>query len=86
MCVLLPGAPVPLPSLLALWGITDVREAQDAVQVFAMQGVIKLATLPDGASWALVCQEHQQMLLVRRVLLEQSSAARCTAPPGDARV
>lgn len=37
LAVLLPQAPVPLVTVLQLWGITDPQEAQETVQIFVMQ-------------------------------------------------
>lgn len=37
LAVLLPSAPVPLVTVLQLWGITDPQEAQETVQIFVMQ-------------------------------------------------
>lgn len=37
LAVLLPQAPVPLMTVLQLWGITDPQEAQETVQIFVMQ-------------------------------------------------
>eukprot|EP00775_Hariotina_reticulata_P003661 gene3661-3922_t len=49
LAVLLPQAPVPLVTVLQLWGCTEPVEAQETVQIFVMQGVLKVATLPDVA-------------------------------------
>lgn len=65
LAVLLPQAPIPLVTALQLWGVTDPQEAQETVQIFVMQGVLKVATLPDGATWLMVSPEHQQYILVR---------------------
>jgi hypothetical protein len=65
LAVLLPQAPIPLVTVLQLWGVTDPHEAQETVQIFVMQGVLKVATLPDGATWLMVSPEHQQYILVR---------------------
>jgi hypothetical protein len=64
LAVLLPQAPIPLVTVLQLWGVTDPHEAQETVQIFVMQGVLKVATLPDGATWLMVSPEHQQYILV----------------------
>jgi hypothetical protein len=64
LAVLLPQAPIPLVTVLQLWGITDPHEAQETVQIFVMQGVLQVATLPDGATWLMVSPEHQQYILV----------------------
>lgn len=37
LAVLLPQAPIPLLTILQLWGISDPREAQETVQIFVMQ-------------------------------------------------
>lgn len=37
LAVLLPQAPIPLVTVLQLWGITDPREAQETVPIFVMQ-------------------------------------------------
>ncbi len=37
LAALLPSAPVPLVTVLQLWGITDPHEAQETVQIFVMQ-------------------------------------------------
>jgi hypothetical protein len=37
LAVLLPQAPVPLVTVLQLWGITEPQEAQETVQIFVMQ-------------------------------------------------
>jgi hypothetical protein len=37
LAVLLPQAPVPLVTLLQLWGVTDAQEARETVQIFVMQ-------------------------------------------------
>lgn len=37
LAALLPSAPVPLVTVLQLWGITDPQEAQETVQIFVMQ-------------------------------------------------
>jgi hypothetical protein len=37
LAVLLPSAPVPLVTVLQLWGITEPQEAQETVQIFVMQ-------------------------------------------------
>lgn len=64
LAALLPSAPVPLVTVLQLWGITDPHEAQETVQIFVMQGVLKVATLPDGASWIMPSPEHQECVKV----------------------
>lgn len=64
LAVLLPQAPIPLVTVLQLWGVTDPTEAQETVQIFVMQGVLKVATLPDGATWLMVSPEHQQYIQV----------------------
>lgn len=43
LAVLLPQAPVPLVTVLQLWGITDPQEAQETVQIFVMQVRMLLA-------------------------------------------
>lgn len=46
LAVLLPQAPVPLLTLLQLWGISDPQEARETLQIFVMQ--VRL-------TWCTVC-------------------------------
>jgi hypothetical protein len=65
LSVLLPQAPLPLSTLQQLWGCAGLAEAGELVQIFVLQGVAKMATLPDGNAWVLVSSQHQEYLKVR---------------------
>lgn len=70
LAVLLPQAPIPLVTVLQLWGITDPREAQETVQIFVMQ-VGLTGLLVD----CCVCQQQPgglQMVQVARAPLAQA--------------
>lgn len=48
-----------------------------------LQGVLKVATLPDGATWVMMSPEHQQYLLVSSSLCSSSCVSRLTGYAAD---
>lgn len=91
LAVLLPSAPVPLVTVLQLWGITDPQEAQETVQIFVMQVGVLVAVKPFGAAalWSgpVLCvddcgwRDHvlkpQPMQQLKAVLCRLGCAAGC---------
>ena len=65
LAVVPPNTPLPLGMLRLLWASDTVEEVLATSSVLARAGVLRMASLQDQSTWALVQPEHVTALAVR---------------------